>query len=245
METLTPWVAVMIRAAEFKSQKCPRDQPFLRAMSTEPPLPDPEGGLKKRRVIRPWFLAVVLGMAAVVGWLAWPANESGLSAFDLSRADGRPRFYATTYPRREAMRAPRNFTPMQRLFWAWMNYKQRYGKRNPAAYTFPASPVQFCSIAGLLNQCMEVSGTRYLIAVEIAGGVEFGNTNTLNGAQWVAAFERALETSDPVLCYDYTKKRNFQDTLMLIRERPGVVKVVPRSKLAEYQKAGLVKPGSR
>ncbi len=90
---------------------------------------------------------------------------------------------------------------------------------------------------------MEVSGTQYLIAVEIAGAVEFGSTNSLNGAQWVAAFEHAIETSGPVVCYDFAKKRNFQDTLLLIRETPGVVKVVPRTKLAEYRKAGLVKGG--
>jgi hypothetical protein len=97
----------------------------------------------------------------------------------------------------------------------------------------------------MLSQCMEVTGTRYLIAVEVGGAVEFGSTNALNGAQWVEAFEHAIETSDPVVCYDYVKKRNFQDTLLLIRERPRVVEVVPRSKLAEYQKAGLVKVGSQ
>jgi hypothetical protein len=140
---------------------------------------------------------------------------------------------------------PANLTLRQRLFWVWMDYKQRHGKRNPAAYSFPARPVEFCSIQGLLNQCMDVSGTRYLIAVEIAGAVEFGSTNALNGAQWVAAFEQAIETSKPVVCYDYARKRNFQDTLLLIREAPGTVKVVPRSKLAEYQQAGLVKAGSR
>jgi len=84
-----------------------------------------------------------------------------------------------------------------------------------------------------------------MIAVEIAGAVEFGSTNSLNGAQWVAAFEHAVETSGPVVCYDYAKKRNFQDTLLLIRETPGVVKVLPRSKLAEYRKAGLVKEQSQ
>jgi len=88
---------------------------------------------------------------------------------------------------------------------------------------------------------MEVSGTKYYIAVEVAGAVEFGSTNALNGAQFVAAFEHAIETSGPVICYDYAKKRNFQDTLLVLRESPRVVKVVPRSKLADYQKAGLVK----
>ena len=45
-------------------------------------------------------------------------------------------------------------------------------------------------------------------------------------------------------CYDYAKKGTFDDSLLLIRERPGVVKVVPRTKLAEYQAAGLVETGS-
>lgn len=210
-------------------------------MSTEPPLPTRESGSKNRVAVRPWFVVTVLGMAAFILLLAWP-SESGIGLTELSRADGRPRFYATTYSKTQA---PPNLTLGQRLFWAWEQYQRRHGKRNPTAYSFPASPVQLCSVHGLLSQCMEVTGTRYLIAVEIAGAVEFGSTNALNGVQWVAAFEHAVETSNPVICYDFAKKRNFQDTLLLIRERPGLVKVVPRSKLAEYQKAGLVKAGSR
>jgi hypothetical protein len=129
-----------------------------------------------------------------------------------------------------------------RLFLLWIDLKRRYGKPNPASYSFPASPVALCSVSGLLNQCMEVSGTQYLIGVEAAGAaVEFGNTNVLNGTQWVAAFETAIEKSEPVMCYDYAKKRNFHDTLLLIHEKPRLVKIIPRSKLSDYQKAGLVK----
>ena len=210
-------------------------------MSTEPCLPTAESGSRKRVALRPGFVAIVLGLAAFIGWLCWP-GQSGISPLELSRADGRPRFYATTYAKTEV---PPNLSPRERLSWAWREYQRRHGKRNPAAYTFPASPVRLCSIDGLLSQCMEVGGTRYLIAVEIAGAVEFGNTDALNGAQWVAAFEHAIESSDRVVCYDYAKKRNFQDTLLVIRERPGVVKIVPRTKLAEYQKAGLVMAASR
>jgi hypothetical protein len=210
-------------------------------MSVQAPLPAPESGSKKRAAVRPWFVAAVLCLAALVAWLAWPSDPER-NPYDLSRADGKSRFYATTYPRTQR---PANLTLLQRLTWEWVQYRQRHGKRNPAAYSFPGRPVQLCGIQGLLNQCMEVSGTQYLIAVEIAGSVEFGSTNALNGSQWVAAFEHAIETSERVVCYDYAKKRNFQDTLLLIRERPGLVKVVPRSKLAEYQKAGLVEAGSR
>ncbi len=89
---------------------------------------------------------------------------------------------------------------------------------------------------------MEVSGTQYLIGIEIAGSVQFGNATPLNGVQWITAFEHTLQTNGPVLCYDFGKKRNFQDTLLLIRDKPRLVKVVPRSKLAAYKQAGLVDP---
>jgi hypothetical protein len=178
-----------------------------------------------------------LCFAAFFAWLTWPSAPE-TSPRDLSRADGKPRFYTTAYPKAQR---PANLSLGQRLAWEWAQFEQRHRKPNSVAYSFPARPVELCSIDGLLNQCMEVSGTRYMIAVEIAGVVEFGSTNTLNGAQWVAALEHAIETSGPVVCYDYAQKRNFQDTLLLIRETPDVVKVVPRTKLAEYQKAGLVK----
>lgn len=211
-------------------------------MSTEAQLPaGKSGSAKKRPALRPWFLAIALGIAAFYGWLLWP-SDSEISPYDLSRADGKSRFYATTYAKLEM---PRKLALPQRLLWTLKHYEWRHRKRNPAAYTFPASPVQLCSIHGMLNQCMEGTGTQYFIAVEIAGAVEFGTTNSLNGAQWVAGFEHALEASDAVVCFDYAKKRNFQDTLLVIHERPGVVKIVPRTKLAEYQNAGLVKADSR
>lgn len=89
---------------------------------------------------------------------------------------------------------------------------------------------------------MTVTGARYLMAKEVsAGSVVFGHTNVLNGAQWVAAFEAALQTNQPD-CFDYAAKRTRPENLLLIREKPGVVKVIPPSRLADYQKAGLVDP---
>ena len=212
------------------------------AMNVEAPPTNGKGAsANKRPALRLWVLATALGVAVFYGLLFWP-SDGEISPIDLSRADGKPRFYATAYPKTQL---PRNLPLPRRLFLMWSQYQWRHRKRNPATYTFPASPVSPRSIHGMLNQCMEVAGTHYLIAVEIAGGVEFGSTNSLNGAQWVAAFEHAIETSDPVVCWDYARKRNFQDTLLVIREQPGVVKIVPRTKLAEYQKAGLVKAGSR
>jgi hypothetical protein len=47
---------------------------------------------------------------------------------------------------------------------------------------------------------MEFTGTQYLLAVAIAGEVEFGTTNSLNGAPWASAIEQAIETSKPAIC---------------------------------------------
>jgi hypothetical protein len=210
-------------------------------MHTESTLASPNTGGKKRRLLRPFILVIALVMASLIGWMFWPANPES-SPYDLSRADGKPRLYATTLPKKEL---PPNLSLLQKLYWRWMDYKRRHGGAPPRTYVFPASPVRPCGIQGLLNQCMEVTGKQYFIAVDIAGSVKFGNTNALNGQQWVAAFERAIETSDPVVCYDYGKKRNFEDTLLVIRECPDVVKVIPGTKLGEYQRAGLVKVNSQ
>ena len=198
----------------------------------------PDGALPtKRPRFRLWLLILICTFAVLFGWALWPkyAEES---VYDLSRADGRPRFYAT----KEATRsAPSDLSGFDYLICRWNDYRRQQTRKNPAAFQFSPSPVQLCSIQGLLTQAMEVSGTSYLIAVEIAGAVDFGHTNTLNGLQWIAAFEKAIETSPPVICYDYGEKRNFTDTLLVIRESTNVVKVVPKTKLAAYQQAGLVK----
>ena len=69
---------------------------------------------------------------------------------------------------------------------------------HPLNSSFPISPVRRCSISGLLNQCMELSGWRYLIDKEVAaGGVKFGNSKVLNGEEWLTAFEYALQTNTP------------------------------------------------
>jgi hypothetical protein len=182
----------------------------------------------------------MLCAAVFFGFVLWPSTPE-TEAHDLSRADGRSRFYASSYSKRQM---PPNLTLRQRLFWLWLEYNRRRGKPL-GTFSFPAAPVRTCSIQGLLDECMEVTGTRYLVAVEIAGPVEFGTTNVLTGPQWVQAFERAIESSKSVIYYDYAKKRNFMDTLLVIHERPGLVKILPASKLADYQNAGLVRKASR
>ena len=182
-----------------------------------------------------WCLLAVLCTLISIAWFAWPLDTE-VSVADMNRADGEPRFKATTYATADLS----GLNLVQRFSWYLRDYFQR-AKRNPAAYSFPSSPVRLCMIEGLLSQCMEISGTKYLIAVEVLGGtVEFGCTNSLNGTQWVAAFETAV-TNQNVFCYDQAAKSHFQDTLVLLREGKKLVKVVPRSKLSEYKRVGLIK----
>ncbi|HEY1718609.1 MAG TPA: sigma-70 family RNA polymerase sigma factor [Verrucomicrobiae bacterium] len=102
--------------------------------------------------------------------------------------------------------------------------------------TLSASPVQLCSISGLLNQCMEISGWRYLIDKDVsAGTVKFGSQKEMTGEEWVAAFENALQTGKPEW-WDGKTKRMHRENLVLIRfPEQKTVLVLPKDKSAKYQ----------
>jgi RNA polymerase sigma factor (sigma-70 family) len=130
-------------------------------------------------------------------------------------------FWATTYPTGTA------------------DIMQNFASRQSYALvtTFPPEPVQLCSISGLLNQCMELSGWQYLIDKSVApGSVEFGGSaQPLNGEQWLAAFENALQTKTPEW-WDAKTKKFRRENLVLIRyPNQKIVLVLPPEKAAEYQ----------
>jgi len=109
---------------------------------------------------------------------------------------------------------------------------------HPLNYNFPASPAVPCSISGLLEQCMEISGWRYLIDRDVsAGSVEFGHPQEMNGQEWVAAFEHALQSGQARWWQPGGGKSRWRhENLVLIRfPREKVVLVVPREKAAKYQ----------
>jgi hypothetical protein len=139
--------------------------------------------------------------------------------------DGRPAFVVM---QPAGWKFPPNATLKQRLLIAYFKVRARVVRNNLAAHSFGPSPVRQYTVPGLLNQCMQATGTRYLIAREaVSTTVYFGHSNTLNGVQWVAGLEQALRDQG----------------LRLIRDRPRVVKVIPEGKLADYRRAGLVKAG--
>jgi RNA polymerase sigma factor (sigma-70 family) len=106
----------------------------------------------------------------------------------------------------------------------------------PLNTTFPASPPQRCSVAGLLNQCMDLSGWRYLIDKDVAAAsVEFGNARVLNGEEWIKAFENVLQTNTPEW-WDAKAKHFRKENLVLLRY-PGqkTVLVLPKDRAAKYR----------
>jgi hypothetical protein len=175
----------------------------------------------KKIVLLPACLLLV-----ALGLLFWNPLESPF--------ENDPNFVKTTRPT-TSFTGP-GATLRSRFYWKYNEWK-RMRHPNPLAYKFPArSRPERCSIDGLLNQCMEVGGTQYLIEKNVAAGsVEFGSTNTLNGQQWITAFEDALKNGVSEW-WDPEKKGIRRESLVLIRYDSRTTLVFSKKLAAEYQK---------
>ena len=69
----------------------------------------------------------------------------------------------------------------------------------------------------------------------VAGSVQFGHSNTLNGKQWVEAFEKALQTGSPEW-WEFPGQISRKENLVLIRLDKKFTLVVPKEKAEAYQK---------
>ncbi len=150
--------------------------------------------------------------------------------------------FTSTFPRDSNLirtsrseRGPVGGGVIQRLFWKFHEIKTRL-RPNPLAWSFNASPQPgSCSIHGLLNQCMEVSGTEYIIEKNVAAGnVMFGSTNVLNGQQWVQAFEHALQNGSPQW-WDAEQQKFRNENLVLLRYDKRTVLVLSASAAEKYR----------
>lgn len=174
--------------------------------------------------------AVVIGLAVFLA-----AGTTTLTIHQLHKPAFNPDdFWATSYPT-----GPVN---MMQLFVD----RHQYALNT----TFGPGPVRLCSISGLLNQCMQLSGWRYLIDKDVAAGtVQFGGfAKPLNGEEWLAAFENALQTNTPEW-WDYKTKKFHRENLVLIRyPDQKIVLVLPPEKAVRYENLSpettkaLVKP---
>src|SRR5262249_48600382 len=126
--------------------------------------------------------------------------------------------FVSTAPPVSLLAPPTNASTLKRMeFYLLVTLPQKFRGTNASTWSFPASPKMGCSIQGLLNQCAQVTGTRYLMPLGVAAGmVQFGNTTTLNGPQWVSAFEKELQTGN-VQYWEAQTKRMKSEHLVLLR----------------------------
>ena len=180
-----------------------------------------------KRILRGYQWALVLVMisfiVSVIVVLTSPDPEIAISPYETD-----DRYIVTKkWDPMEFAISPPNPSLLQKAQMRWWEFSQRWRKPQPSNHIFPASPIEFRSIHGLLNQCTEVDGIRYAISITLASGsVMFGHTNALDGASWVAAFKNALENT-PSDWYDYEEHTTRRGKLVLITNEPGWVVVVP------------------
>ena len=148
-----------------------------------------------------------------------------------------PKVFISTTPPTPIIMPPQNASMLRRIGFFLFNITVKLQGRTASSWSFPGGPKTGCSIQGLLNQCAEVTDARYLMPLGVAAGVvQFGNTNTLTGPQWVAAFEKELQTGD-VQYWDAQTKRMRREHLVLLRfpeEKTTVV--LPESGAADFQR---------
>ncbi len=115
-----------------------------------------------------------------------------------------------------------------------MRIQETFSKR-AHPYTFGGGSTNFCSIHGLLNQCDEVTGRRYVIFKDVASGiVRFGHDQPLNGEQWVAAFTHALQTGKPG--WNDSKSGKWrEENLVVLTNDAKTVLVIPPEMAKEFQ----------
>ncbi|HEX4644213.1 MAG TPA: hypothetical protein VH598_01245 [Verrucomicrobiae bacterium] len=189
---------------------------------------------------RRYVLAVALIFALVIGMLFFMPGRKAAPPLPF----GTNLFIATAPP--VAGFAPNASLGVRARYYLFKIYSKFQRRSFKIGWSFPASPVTGCSIQGLLNQCMQVSGTRYLMPVGVAAGVvQFGHTNVLDGPHWVAAFEQALQ-SDGVQCWDPQTKTTGPEHLVLLRfPAQKVVVVLPAKAAEEFQRTnGIHLPAS-
>jgi len=176
---------------------------------------------------RPWVGAgIILAVLAGAGWLLFRSTVRRPEVPDA-------RFVATSYP---TSGPGAGSTWKDRVFLTCLDLMRRYQRPNPAGFSFPAQPTTRCLVHGLLNQCMEITGVRYVLPREVAAGTfEFGHTNTLNGAQWASAVTDALQ-GGRVEWWDSQAGRFSREPLVFLTNGPRTVLILPRALVPEFRR---------
>lgn len=180
---------------------------------------------------RRYLIGILLGFALLIAisiFMAAPKPVPPLP-FDTNG------FVASSPPSPNPFALPPNPSIGQRLRYLDFKLMSAF-RRNSTTWYFPASATTFCSVQGMLDQCMAVTGTRYLMSTGVAAGVvQFGHTNTLDGPRWVAAFENALQTNS-VQYNPQFSGMNWEHLVLLRFPAQKVVVVLPTDAAEEFQR---------
>jgi hypothetical protein len=172
--------------------------------------------------------AVLAALIALAFW--WRISHLEDNSFSND-----PRFVVSSAPSMSFSTSHATLAQRILIWWSELSHGFQKPRRLAGTFTFPPSPANRCLIQGLLNQCTEVNGVRYVIARDVAGGnVLFGHTNTLTGAQWVLAFTEALQHGQPEF-YDPQTKAFRRENLVLVTNSAQTVLVLPKAMAAEFQ----------
>ena len=131
-------------------------------------------------------------------------------------------------------------------YFSWQEDRQ-FRHPHPENWSFPATPVgSSSSIMGALNQCMSPSGRSYFMSQGVSAGIfQFGHTNTLDGTQWVAGVEAALQ-SPATQTLDLKSHKMVTGGLVLIRfPEQRAVLVLTQPEAVEFRRtnsAGIETP---
>ena len=173
-----------------------------------------------------FFAAAILALLSAVAFVMSRPHQDPPFSHD-------PRFVATTTP--SFRRAPPDATVTEQAFAWWNQTKLRFQKRRPQTYSFRSRATSPYLIGETLNLCMEVTGVRYLILKEVAAGkCEYGFTNTLNGAQWVAVVTDALQHGQPEWRDPHTKAIRKENLVLLTNDARTVV-VLTKEMARDFQ----------
>jgi hypothetical protein len=107
---------------------------------------------------------------------------------------------------------------------------------DPTNTTFAAVPFGPQPIAVSLNGCTQASGTRYFMPTNIAVGfIRFGGSNALNGRQWIAACETALQTGMPEILDPHTRSMRPEKLVLIRYPKQKTVLILTATEAAEFR----------
>jgi hypothetical protein len=134
-------------------------------------------------------------------------------------------------------------TLLQRIGYSVLDSWEKLSGSDKGTWAFPAEPLTNCTVQVLLNDCMNASGARYLMPLDVTCGiVQFGHTNTLDGPQYVSAVEDALQHTDVGWWQQATKKWRKEHLVLLRFPQQKTVVVLPESEVADFERTNGIDP---